>query len=87
MVNPNSFFALTGFHDAKMSFLEPQFDLKNAFTEKAIEMARLGWLGKIGMFTVGSAGFGVAMGVVMGGFEFNMHIGTDTTRGGWSVVR
>ena len=50
-------------------------------------MSRMNWMGKIATFTVGSAAFGVIMGVVMGGFEFNMHMGTDTSRGGWSVVR
>ena len=70
-----------------MSFLEPQFDLAASFTEKTIENAKLMMFGKVAMITVASAGFGFGMGMLMGSFEYNMTMGVDNTRGGWSQVR
>ena len=40
--------------------------------------------GKVFMITVASAGFGLAMGMLMGSFEYNMTMGVDNSRGGWS---
>uniref|UniRef100_A0A7S3CM59 Uncharacterized protein n=1 Tax=Strombidium rassoulzadegani TaxID=1082188 RepID=A0A7S3CM59_9SPIT len=42
---------------------------------------------KLTMMTVGSAVFGFGMGIFMGSFEYNMTMGIDTNRGGWSQVR
>jgi len=70
-----------------MAFLEPQFDLKNAFMEKILEMHRVMMAAKVAMITIASAGFGIGMGVLMGSFEYNMTMGVDTNRGGWSQVR
>ena len=41
-------------------------------------------IGKVAMFGVASAGFGVAMGIFMGSFEYNMSMGIDTSRSNWS---
>ena len=74
----------TNFHDNKMAFLEPPFDLEATFTEKILEMSRIWMAGKVFMITVASAGFGLAMGMLMGSFEYNMTMGVDNSRGGWS---
>ena len=42
---------------------------------------------KVAMITFASAGFGIGMGIIMGSFEYNMTMGVDTNRGGWSQVR
>ena len=70
-----------------MSFLEPQYDLKNAFMEKILEMQRAMMAFKVVAITGASAAFGIGMGVLMGSFEYNMTMGIDTNRGGWSQVR
>ena len=44
-------------------------------------------MGKVAMITIASAGFGFGMGMLMGSFEYNMTMGVDNTRGGWSQVR
>ena len=43
--------------------------------------------GKVAVITIGSAGFGVGMGVLMGSFEYNMTMGVDNNRSGWSQAR
>ena len=42
---------------------------------------------KVVMITGASAVFGLGMGVVMGSFEYNMTMGVDTNRSGWSQLR
>ena len=39
---------------------------------------------KVAMITFASAAFGIGMGIIMGSFEYNMTMGVDTSRGGWS---
>ena len=77
----------TNFHDNKMAFLEPPFDLTATFTEKVLEQSRIWMAGKVCMITIASAGFGLGMGMLMGSFEYNMTMGVDNSRGGWSQVR
>ena len=84
MVSLNSIGRFTNFHDSKMSFLEPQYDLKSSFTDKILEMHRNTMMFKVAMITVASAGFGMIMGIFMGSFEYNMNIGVDTSKSGWS---
>ena len=42
---------------------------------------------KVAMITGASAVFGIGMGIFMGSFEYNMAMGVDTNRNGWSQVR
>ena len=87
MMSLNSIGRFTNFHDSKQTFLEPQYDLKSSFTDKILEMHRNTMMFKVAMITVASAGFGLIMGIFMGSFEYNMNIGVDTSKSGWSQVR
>ena len=86
-MNANSVTHFSSFHKAKNSFLEPQYDLLATFTEKTLEHERMQMLGRVAVITVASAGFGLAMGVFMGSFEYNMTMGIDNNRSGWSQLR
>jgi len=61
--------------------------MEGSFTEKTFELAKAKMYLKVGMITVASAFFGLGMGMLMGSFEFNMTMGIDTNRGGWSQMR
>lgn len=87
MLNNDSVGHYTTFHDDRMTYLDSQFDLKMSFTEKAIADARPMMAIKVGAITIASAGFGIGMGVLMGSFEYNMTMGVDNNRSGWSQVR
>ena len=71
-------------HDAKMSFLESQFEMDGSFTDRTFQLHKTMMYMKVVMITVASAFFGLGMGMLMGSFEFNMTMGIDTNRGGWS---
>ena len=71
----------TGFHMEREVFLDPQFNKNGAFTEKLLSNNMMIMVGKIGLITGASAGFGFAMGFIMSGFEFNSSrvVNTDVT--------
>jgi hypothetical protein len=61
--------------------------MEGSFTEKTFELEKTKMFLKVAMITVASAFFGLGMGMLMGSFEFNMTMGIDTNRGGWSQMR
>lgn len=70
----------TSFHQDKTAFLDPQFNLNSSFTERMFQMNMGIMVGKVALITGASAGFGIAMGFIMSGFEFNSTRVVDTTR-------
>ena len=71
MFSKRSASSLTGFHDYPSLFLEPAFNIREPFTENMIREASLKMMAKVALITVASAGFGVAMGLLMSSFESN----------------
>ncbi|CDW87203.1 UNKNOWN [Stylonychia lemnae] len=80
MFSQSSISRYTGFHDYRNIFLEPQFNLQDPFTEKMLKETALKLFAKVALITVASAGFGVAMGLIMSSFETNNAQIVDNTR-------
>ena len=67
-------------HQNRDVFFEEKFNLTGSFTERQIALNTPAILLKLGLITVGSAGFGALMGMFMSSFEFSSSMNIDTNR-------
>ena len=81
MTDFNRISYFTSFHRDREVYLDPLFNKNGSFTEKLMSHNMWMMIGKIGLITGASAGFGFAMGFIMSGFEFNSTrvVNTDRT--------
>ena len=81
MTDYNRVSYFTSFHTDRETYLEPCFNKNGSFTEKLLSNNVMMMVGKVGLITGASAGFGFALGFIMSGFEFNSSrvVNTDKT--------
>ena len=70
----------TSFHKNQNVLLDDPFELRNSFTDKAIQNSYMKMLMKIVMITGVSAAMGVVIALFMSSFEFNSQMAVDTNR-------
>lgn len=87
MTDFNRISYFTSFHRDREVFLDPQFNKSGAFTEKLLSHNMWIMIGKVGLITGASAGFGFAMGFIMSGFEFNSSRVVNTDRASRSQLK
>lgn len=70
----------TTFHRETKAFFEPQWEMRNSFTDAQISHSIPKFCIKIAGIAGISFGFGALMGMFMSSFEFNSSLGVDTDR-------
>ena len=80
MLNYKSVTYYSSLHQNRDVFFEEKFNLVGSFTERQIALNTPALLLKLGLITVGSAGFGALMGLFMSSFEFSSSMNIDTNR-------